>query len=563
MPDIKLPGRKEFGHLTLLRESRSITSKEFNALTPGERLAIIRQARGSQKYSLILEAHDGEALVAEMAAQELFLLIKEIGREDVGELVAWATTEQFTTFLDLDIWHADQLDPVAMLHWLQLLLDAGDEKVMQLTYQLDFELLVLMVKKFVNISRGPEDASDDDQGGQPASGYEVEYLDVEGGKVVGAFLDILYQHDPQLTHNLLRTVRWEQNSLLEEEVFQGRCRRLEEFGFVDPVAAQTIFSWLDPATFNPADYRKDSLPILSKEAVPPGFLLTATSPQDLLAEVFANGLSQEGGWELSYLLNAVMSADRVEVGDPAQVQAALEQVYRCLNLALEHLCGSDGAAAIEMFEQVYLKPLFRLGFSLTLQLQRQARPLRSSPLAPYFDAPGRTLLNALSGKKPQFYEGLANLSLGGTRPFKTLYDLRLTTLGLQRLELQLALFAEDLLFSLAAPEEIDLTGCVPGQAEELKVSELFLTALANRLLGRPFQPQPIPVAELPQLHQLICVDGRLGEDLRQETAVWLESLRPGGGAFAEECLAIWAENFCPMSLQDLDPRYLAGLIIRL
>ena len=158
---------------------------------------------------------------------------------------------------------------------------------------------------------------------------------------------------------------------------------------------------------------------------------------------------------------------------------------------------------------------------------------------------------------------MANRSLSGTRPFKTLDELRLATLGLQRLELQVALFAEDLLFSLAAPEEIDLTGCVPAQAEELKVSDLFLTALANRLLGRPFLPQPIPVAELPQLHLRVCQEGRLGEDLRQETVLWLESLRPGGGAFAEECLAIWAEEFCPLSAQNLDPRYLAGLIIRL
>lgn len=563
MSDIKLPGCKEFGHLTLLREPRRITSKEFNAFAPGERLEIIRRARGSQKYALLVEAHDGEALVAEMAAQELFLLIKEIGREDVGELIAWATTEQFTTFLDLDIWHGDQLDPVAMLHWLQLLLDAGEDKVMQLAYQLDFELLVLMVKRFVNISRGPEDASDDDQGGQPASGYEVEYLDVEGGKVVGAFLDVLYRLDPQLTHNLLRTVRWEQNSLLEEEVFQGRCRRLEEFGFVDPIAAQALYAWFDPATFSPADYRKDSVPLPNDGAVPPGFLLTATAPQDLLAEVFAKGLRPEECWELSYLLNAVLSAERVEVGDPEQVQAALEQVYRCLNLALEHLCGSDGAAACELFGQVYLQPLFRLGFSLTLGLQRQAKALLNSPLAPYFDPAGRALLQAVSGKKPQFYEGLANPGLKGSRPFKTLDDLRRATLGLQRLELQRALFGEDLPFSPAAAEDMDLNGCAPAQAEDLKLSDLFLTALANRLLGRPFLPQPIPVAELPQLHQRVCQQGRLGEHLRQETVLWLESMRPGAGAFAEECLAIWAEEFCPLSPQNLDPRFLSGLIIRL
>lgn len=563
MPDIKLPGRKEFGHLTLLREPRSISSKEFNALAPGERLEIIRQAWGSQKYSLLVEAHDGEALVAEMAAQELFLLIKEIGREDVGELIAWATTEQFTTFLDLDIWQGDQLDPVAMLHWLQLLLDAGEEKVMQLACQLDFELLVLMVKKFVNISRGPEDASDVDQGGQPASGYEVEYLDVEGGKVVGAFLDILYRLDPQLTHNLLRTVRWEQNSLLEEEVFQARNRRLEEFGFVDPIAALALFSWLDPATFKPGDYRKDSLPLAADDTVPPGFVLTAASPRNLLAEVLANGLSREGCWELSYLLNAVMSADRVDVGDPQQVQTALDQVYRCLNLALEQLCGSDAAAATELFNQIYLQPLFRFGFSLTLTLQRQARPLRTSPLACCYDSADRHLLAALGGSKPQFYTGLAGVDLADIRPFQSRHELQLAAAALSRLELKVALLAQDLAFDPATLDGLDLTGCVPAQVGDLGLAELFLTALANRLLGRDFSPQPLPVADLPQLHRRVCRDGELRPDLRGETSAWLEGLRPGGAAIAEEWLEIWAEEFCPLSPQSIDPRFVGGLILRL
>jgi Family of unknown function (DUF6178) len=563
MPDIKLPGRKEIGHLTLLRESRRITAKEFNALAPAERLEIIRQARGSQKYQLLLEAGDGEALTTQMAAQELFLLIKELGREDVGELVAWASTEQFTTFLDLDIWRGDRLDPAAMLNWLQMLLDAGDEKVMELAYQLDFELLVLMVKKFVNISRGPEDASEDDQGGQPASGYEVEYLDLEGGKVVGALLDVLYQHDPQLTHNLLRTVRWEQNSLLEEEVFQARNRRLEEFGFVDPIEALAIFSWLDPATFDPEAYRKDALPLPGDGSVPPGFLLTAAAPRELLAEVLANGLSPEGCWELSYLLNAVMSADRVDVGDPAQVQAALDQVYRCLNLALEHLCGRDAVAATEVFHRLYLKPLFRLGFSLSLQLQRQAKPLRTSPPAPYFGAADRHLLTALGGAKPQFYTGLASPESSEIRPFKTLQELQLAAEALARLELQVALLTQDLAFEIQALDELDLSGCVPAQAADLRVSDLFLTALANRLLGRGFSPQPVPVAELPRLHGMVCQDGRLQQALVLETRAWLEGLRPGGAALAETWLAVWAEEFCPLAPEGIDPRFLGGLIVRL
>lgn len=563
MIDIKLPRRKEFGHLTLIRESRSITTKEFNALTPEERLDIIRQSPGSRKYNLLLEAFDAEALVAEMAAQELFLLIKELGREDVGELVAWSTSEQFTTFLDLDIWQGDQLHLPAILNWLQLLLDAGDEKVLQLAHQIDFDLLVLVVKKFVHISRGPEDASDDDQGGQPASGYEVEYLDVEGGKVVGALLDLLYQHDPQMVHNLLRTVRWEQDSLLEEEVFQGRNRRLEEFGFVDPNEALGIFSWLDPTTFQVDDYRKGSIPLPSDGSVPPGFLLTAASPRNLLADVLANGLSREAGWELSYLLNAVMSADRVDVGDPLQVQAALDQVYRCLNLALEQLCGNDAEAAIALFDQVYLQPLFRFGFSLTLQLQRQARPLRTSPLAPYYNSADRHLLAALGGSKPQFFTGLSGPDLADIRPFRTLEELQIAATALCRLELQVALLTQDLGFEFEALEALDLTGCIPAQTADLRVSELFLTALANRLLGRAFSPQPVPVGDLFQLHQRACQQGGLRQDLLEETAAWLESLRPGAAVLAHAWLGIWNEEFCALDPNCMDPRFVSGLIVRL
>lgn len=562
MTEIQLPRRKEFGHLTLLRERRSLSTKEFNALAPEERLDIIRHSSGTQKYRLLLEAFDADALVAAMAAQELFLLIKELGREDVGELVAWATSEQFTTFLDLDIWQGDRLHPAAILNWLQLLLDAGEEKVLELAQRLDYDLLVLLVKQFVQISRGPEEAAEEDQGGQSAGGYEIEYLDAEGGKVVGALLNLLHQHEPQLVHNLLRSVRWEQDSLLEEEVFQNRNRRLEEFGFVDPNEAQAIFAWLDPATFQADDYRKGSIPLPADGAVPPGFVVSAAAPRNLLAEVLANGLSREASWELTYLLNAVMSADRVDVGEPLQVQAALEQVFRCLNLALEQQCGNDAHKAIALFDQVYLQPLFRLGFSLTLQLQRQARPLRNSAWAPFFSTADRHLLSALGGNKPQFYTGLNGSDLADIRPFQTLQELQTAAAALSRLELQVALLTEDLSFSPKVLADLDLSGCIPAQVADLRVSDLFLTALANRLLGREFAPQPVPLAELARLHQQVCHQGGLRTELLTQTAAWLEQLRPGGAALAQAWLGIWSEEFCPFDPHSLDPRFVSGLILR-
>jgi hypothetical protein len=50
--------------------------------------------------------------------------------------------------------------------------------------------------------------------------------------------------------------------------------------------------------------------------------------------------------------------------------------------------------------------------------------------------------------------------------------------------------------------------------------------------------------------------------LQETTAGWLESLENGGGNFADFCLEIWAEEFCPLKPDGLDPEYVGGLLIR-
>ena len=104
MTRIELPAEKRIGHLTLLREARTITPREFNALSAGERLELISCTQGRQKYRLLLEAADIEALVPQLAPQELYLLIRDQGFEEVAELLPMISSEQFNLFLDLDCW---------------------------------------------------------------------------------------------------------------------------------------------------------------------------------------------------------------------------------------------------------------------------------------------------------------------------------------------------------------------------------------------------------------------------------------------------------------------------
>jgi len=533
MARIELPREKKVKHLTLLREPRRLTGKEFNALAFAERLEIVRTAQGRHKYDLLIEAQDAHEIVRRLPAQELFILFKEMGAEDVPELLPLVTEEQFTTFLDLDCWQGDLLDGDKALHWLTLLLEAGEDAGLRMAVGMDFGLLVLTVKKFITITAAPGDMVDEDEAAQRRLEgiYDVDYRDAASARIIGAFLDIIFRRERDFYLHLMEAVRWESEALLEEEVYGAHRDRLLDHGFPDPFEALGVYAWLDPDTFDPAQQRK--LPLQPGEigVEAPAFAIAGARAKDLLAEILAGGLGHDTCWELTFLINKVMSAERVDVGESAQVREATEEVYRYLNMALEHLSGGDLGTASALFDDCYLEHLFRLGFSLTLQLQRQAKKLAAGRIGAYLDGPLRAFLNALQQRRPRFYEGIEAEERAGERPFANIHDLTLARNWLDRLAGQRRLFEERFPFDLPAAGELDLADCSPDEPADLTLSDFFLTALANRILGRAFVPRPVPQEELPALHARICHEGKLDPELRRETGHWLDSpVRPVNGS---------------------------------
>lgn len=566
MSKIKLPAKRQVKHLTLLREPRSISSKEFNALSMQERLTMVQAMRGRSKYDLLIEAADAQRLVRKMPIQELYMLAKELGAEDMSDLLAMTTPKQMTGFFDLDCWDTDLLNSTEALRWLTILAQAGEDHVCEVLVGMDFELLVLMVKKWIDIKYGPEDLTNDDimaEGYTWTGGYVIEYPDDDTAKLVGGLIDILYRLEQNFFRELLEGVRRDTETALEEDVYHARNGRLLDMGFPDPLEAQAIYAWLNPANFNPDDYRRTVPFGYNEEIQAPGFVLAETIPKNLFAEVLAGGLSSETAWELTYLLNKLLMADRVDVGNADQVEQVLKRLYATLNLALEHLCGQDVEKALELVETCYLEYLFRLGYCLTLKLQGQAKVILKSRIRPYVDAPYLAMVQALCQRRPECWEGVVETNRGGTRPFGQLAELNKTGEWLERLEIQRQLFEDVFPFELPAPEDLDLEGCQIDEADQVSLSTFFLTALANQLLGGEFVPEPLAAAELITLHALVSHDGVINPNLQRETMERLETQLPGGGAFADWCLAVWNDEFCNLSPDHIDARFVGGVLVRL
>ncbi|MFL5307066.1 MAG: DUF6178 family protein [Polyangia bacterium] len=118
----------------------------------------LSRSRAASSSALLLQILERPGLVAavrDLPAPVLGKLIERIGLEDAGELVALATTAQLERIFDDDLWHADRpagdetFRPERFALWLRVMLEAGDDVLVQRLSELPEDLLALAVHRLV------------------------------------------------------------------------------------------------------------------------------------------------------------------------------------------------------------------------------------------------------------------------------------------------------------------------------------------------------------------------------------------------------------------------------
>lgn len=519
-----------------------------------------------QKAKTWLNASVPEQVVPQQPAPDVYLVIKQLGTGDSLDLLPNLSQEQLLFCLDMDLWQRDRLDADTALAWLQQLWDADMDQAWRALQQLDFHLLVLLLKKLVTIEQGLEAFTDEalaDGSYQNGDIYVCSYPDSESGKMLEQLLRRFRDEDMNFYLHLMETVQWEQLSSLEEEAWQWRNRRLEEYGFCSFTEAQALFAVCSREQLLQQEKKTKEILPPGSEPAPPQFALQQVAPGHLLGQVLAAGLpQQELYWELYYLLNKALCSQGQPWESMEQFTNQLQEMYQYLNLGLEHLCGQDVHQAQQCLQHWYLQQLFQLGFNLTMELKGQAQQVQETAIMPYLDGPYRAFLQGLLQARPRLYLGVYEDSAGGYRGFAETADLKAAQTWLQRLTCLHRLFCEHLPIQLPQPDSWDLSGCIPDAAADVTLSDIFLTALANRVLGRGFVLQPVDAADLPALHARICQQGSVDDRLREESLAWLEQMVPHSSFFVDECLQVWQEEFCAVAAAQLDPRFVGGLICR-
>lgn len=476
------------------------------ALARAEIKQALAQARTArQRLDLLIEHPRSAELLPTLPAEDLYFTVKEIGLSDSVELVRRSSPEQFRSFVDLDAWKRDHLEPLTALAWLRAAATDEDEtRVRAKIHHLDVEVLELILRTTCTVHDLQEDEDVEPQGisfRSPEGRYLVEFK-VDGADYLGVkrLLDELYAEDPFRTARLLEAVRWEVPSELEETAFRWRTGRMQDLGFPELSEALSYFAYVDPDGALPA---LDKAPAVPDTSVLVRFEPAGTFFDRAVAHVVESHRAVLDR-QLVTVLNAVMVAEAVDPGDWVNVNLALGAARDTLSLGLEHLARGDATLAASLLVGAPLKRVFQVGASLALRLKFRADRLVKSGRVSLprvsnvlFDRPYAEMLVGVRRKRPQYAEALDSPTAPetGFRPFRDRRDVERVVEALGQAEALAEVFAALKFDPDGVAQEVERAR--PSDAPGLVTfSTLFLTAIAQELVGEGFAFKPLPAEAL-------------------------------------------------------------------
>jgi hypothetical protein len=537
----------------------------------------------------ILEAPQPAPLVHSFPAEDLHLLVQEIGPTDALPLIALASANQWEYFLDMEGWGRDRLHMAELTRWMHHLLKADPKRFARWCMAEKLDLAELYLHHNIEVVVREYDQTPSELGQGFTSDDETFYwrlrdlpaaikeafpgLAAQREEMMGEWLKGLSAEDHVRYQNMLAESAALITAEAEEEAYRLRTVRLAEKGFLPFDEAVGVYQPLTPEallrrdtkTLHPDEGFATSLPVPRATAPPQDDGIFASA----LAGVTATSALLQLQAEFANLCNQVIVADQVAVSERSVLSAVVAKVSGYLGIGLEMVCeiatgDGDLRAATDLVQRYRLADLFRVGCgagqALKWQCERWHRESwfrhNGLPLS-FWEEAGLGILGGLLIKRPLYFDNYRRGVL--YREFGTLAEIRQTKAALN------ALIALDNLLSLLAIE-------IDERIEErlLTYRSLLLTAWALSSVTQgevPLRYAPIAVSDFTAFYNALWVTDakprKVNETAKSRFIGWLAThshLRETEivdvlGAEFERLFADLAEELGPVVGSELDPRF--------
>jgi hypothetical protein len=333
-------------------------------------------------HRAIFESEAPEQIIRQLPAQSLFMVVRHLGLSGAADIISLASIEQCRLLSDFDLWNRDTINEDHVWEWLAITDETDSLDLLQKIVKcVDLKVLSVVISRYtdVRIFSEPTDLPPGPGFHTPDKGYTwvgITVQDADRHFLLARLLALIFETSAELYYQLLSIPSVATVSMLEEESFVERSKRLAAEGIPEPEAAAMVHQPYPLATAlqESKSSEEQRLVVEDIRAVEP--LLYESRASRFVAELLRDVSDHEAfEMEFTYIMNAAIVRFSVDFCEQDRVMALADKVKGAINLGLEKLVQERGSSPKELYNSLGLGKLYRLGFTELMALRSEARKI--------------------------------------------------------------------------------------------------------------------------------------------------------------------------------------------
>lgn len=382
-------------------------------MSPEEQAQWALRLRGKQRQDFLVLSPCAAEVIRHFPPEEVYQMVKETGEADALPVLSIATAGQLQYLFDLEWWFQDKFNPERALHWIEILDHCGEPQMVHwLLNEEEFEQKVVLLQSLTRIYKRDE-LTDTCEGVEGLPHFTLDgvydiFCKISDFEPLRRLLLQLRDADASLYMALMEAVIWYPVTPTVENALRWHLARTAERGIPSFEEALEIYSRFDSEVLKTAVPSADDFQSSETEQVPPSFPLMDSAPDTFFRRCVQNLERLERmnslQWELTYLANKILVADRCDPASLDARRAAVRKMLGYVNIGLESGAEGDVFKGTRLLEQTWMQALFQAGYGQVQRLRWAAQTLvkEHGKLFEFLLAPGdREQMMALLARFPR------------------------------------------------------------------------------------------------------------------------------------------------------------------
>jgi hypothetical protein len=330
-------------------------------------------------YKEIFDSGAPEQVVRQLPAQSLYMVVKSTGLQSSSDIIMMASMEQCRLLTDFDLWAGDTLNEEALWEWLALTDETESLELLQKFIKIaDLKLIAILIERYVEVKVFEEPTEQPPGPGfhTPDKGFTWIGITTEDATkhfLLARLLALIFESSAELFYQLISIMTVATTSMLEEESYQERQKRLAAEGVPEPEVAAAVH-----APYCLAEAKAEVGAAQGRGHVDDIRSIEPLIYEARVARLFGDLVREasdrdELEMEFTYIMNAAVVRWGVDFSNHESVLDLAERVKGAINIALERMTIGTSSSLKDVYGALGLGKLYRLGVTELMAVRTKAR----------------------------------------------------------------------------------------------------------------------------------------------------------------------------------------------